>query len=122
MIQTTAMKIKRIYDEPASTDGYRVLIDRMWPRGISKQEAAIDEWNKDVAPSPELRKWFNHEPEKFEEFKARYIAELKSRTEQINRLHSIASKGELTLLYGAKDTHNNQAVVLLEHLKTQKNG
>ncbi len=111
------MKIKRIYEEAAPTDGYRVLIDRVWPRGISKEAAALDEWNKDVAPSAELRKWFNHEPAKFEEFKTKYIAELKSQAEQINRLQSIASKGELTLLYGAKDTENNQAVVLLNYLK-----
>ncbi len=116
------MKIKRIYDEPASTDGYRVLIDRMWPRGVSKQEAAIDEWNKEVAPSPELRKWFNHEPEKFEEFKARYIAELNNHKEQLQKLASQAANGEMTLLYAARDTHYNQAVVLLEYLKTLKNG
>ncbi|MBS1488255.1 MAG: DUF488 domain-containing protein [Bacteroidetes bacterium] len=114
------MKIKRIYDQPETEDGYRVLIDRLWPRGISKEKATIDEWNKEVTPSTELRKWFGHKPELFEKFKGLYKEELKTKKDELKRLKAIANKQNLTLLYGAKDPHINHAVILLEVLKKIK--
>ena len=110
------MKIKRIYETPEAEDGYRVLVDRIWPRGISKDNAALDEWMKDIAPSTELRKWFNHQPELFPEFKRKYKEELKEKKMELNHLKSIAAKKNLTLLYSAKDTQFNQTVVLLDAL------
>lgn len=115
-MKKSSIKIKRVYETPEPNDGYRVLIDRLWPRGISKEKSAIDEWLKDVAPSTELRKWFNHQPELFPEFKNRYIKELEGQNSALNHLKSIAAKQQLTLLYSAKDTQYNQAVVLLEVL------
>lgn len=111
------MKIKRIYETPEKRDGYRILIDRIWPRGISKEKAAIDEWLKEIAPSTELRKWFGHQPELYPEFKKRYKGELKNQTAELKRLKTLAKDGELTLLYSAKDKAHNQAVVLLEVLE-----
>ncbi len=110
------VKIKRIYDEPAPGDGRRVLIDRLWPRGISKDEAGIDEWLKEVAPSDELRKWFGHEPARWEEFRRRYREELKVHGEILERLRSEARKGTVTLLFAARDAEHNNAVVLKEML------
>ncbi|HEX8960539.1 MAG TPA: DUF488 domain-containing protein [Geobacteraceae bacterium] len=110
------VRIKRIYDEPAPGDGRRVLIDRLWPRGISKDEAGIDEWLKEVAPSDELRKWFGHEPARWEEFRRRYWEELKVHGEILERLRSEARKGTVTLLFAAKDAEHNNAVVLKEML------
>ena len=106
--------IKRVYDKPAETDGVRVLVDRLWPRGLSKRKAALDGWNKDVAPSPALRKWFGHKPERFAEFRTRYRAALKGNP-ALQELRAV--KGKLTLLYGAKDPQINQAVVLAAVLK-----
>lgn len=117
------IKIKRIYEEPDPEDGYRMLVDRLWPRGVSKEEAKLDEWNKDIAPSGELRKWFGHKPELFDEFVERYKAELKPQHNTLLRMKALGEKGQLTLLYGAKDEHRNQAVVLLaliEGLKVKK--
>lgn len=111
-----AIKIKRIYEDAESDDGYRMLIDRLWPRGVSKEEAKLDEWNKELAPSTELRKWFDHTPERFEEFKKRYLEELKSQEEELNRLHAMAKSKEITLLYAAKAKDINNAVVLRELL------
>ncbi|MBV2246729.1 MAG: DUF488 domain-containing protein [Lentimicrobium sp.] len=115
-----AIKIKRIYEDADSSDGYRILIDRLWPRGISKGDAKLDEWNKELAPSTELRKWFDHTPERFEEFKKRYREELKSQEDELKRLHSLAKSKTVTLLYAAKDENMNNAVVLREIL-TQSN-
>ena len=112
--------IKRIYEKPEQSDGYRVLVDRLWPRGIKKENAAINEWNKEIPPSSELRKWFNHTPELFTEFKKRYKEELKSKQEELKRLKNIAAKQNVTLLYSAKDSQMNQAVVLLEVLTKTK--
>jgi uncharacterized protein YeaO (DUF488 family) len=109
--------IKRIYDSAAKGDGARVLVDRVWPRGVSKKDARLDEWLKDVAPSTELRKWFGHDADKWAEFKRRYRAELKQRPDKIAKLHGMAEKGDLTLLYGAKDEDHNQAVVLRDYLE-----
>ncbi len=106
------MKIKRIYEPASDDDGYRVLVDRLWPRGIKKETAKLNEWAKDIAPSNELRKWFGHDSKLFDEFKSRYIKELESQKEELQRLRDISQKQKLTLLYGAKDELHNQAVVL----------
>jgi uncharacterized protein YeaO (DUF488 family) len=106
--------IKRVYDKPAETDGARILVDRLWPRGLSRRKAALDGWNKAVAPSPALRKWFGHKPERFAEFRRHYRAELKNNP-ALEELR--AAKGKLTLLYGAKDPKINHAVVLAAVLK-----
>ena len=108
------VKIKRVYEAPAGSDGTRVLVDRLWPRGLSKERAAIDTWLKEVAPSPELRAWFGHRPERFAEFRRRYMAELAANP-AVGMLETLAAKGgTVTLLYGAKDTADNNAVVLQE--------
>lgn len=110
------IRTARIYDEPTGEDGYRVLVDRVWPRGIAKADAQLDEWLKEAAPSTELRKWFGHDPERFTEFAKSYRSEL-SGSEALGRLEEIASQqSTVTLLYGAKDTEHNQAVVLAELL------
>ena len=108
------LAIKRVYDKPQPSDGTRILVDRLWPRGISRRKAALDGWNKDVAPSPALRKWFGHKPERFPEFRKRYRAELKD-SPALKTLR--ATKGKLTLLYGAKDPRINHAIVLAAVLK-----
>lgn len=110
------IKIKRIYEDPESADGYRILIDRLWPRGVSKEDAKLDEWNKELSPSTELRKWFDHTPERFEEFKKRYREELESHKEELNRLYTLAKSNTVTLLYAAKNEKINNAVVLKEIL------
>lgn len=104
--------IKRIYEEAAENDGYRILVDRIWSRGISKQRANLDEWVKTIAPSTELRKWFNHKEERFKEFEKLYKEELHPQNEELKRLRKIAEKKQVTLLYSAKDTQLNQAIVL----------
>lgn len=111
-----SIQIKRIYEDASEEDGYRVLIDRLWPRGVSKEDAQLDEWNKRISPSPELRKWFDHDPEKFEEFKKRYGTELADRESVIDELHEHADGQKLTLLYAAKDETHNHAIVLKEFL------
>jgi uncharacterized protein YeaO (DUF488 family) len=114
-IKTKTMKtvaIKRIYDEPSDNDGYRILVDRLWPRGISIITAYLDEWNKEVAPSTELRKWFDHKPEHFDEFAKLYREELMTKKKELNKLRAIARTESVTLLYGAKDTQINHATVL----------
>ena len=108
--------IKRAYDKPASTDGYRVLVDRLWPRGIKKSDLQIDEWLRDVGPSNELRQWFDHDPTKFDEFTRRYREEL-GRNQALAQLQSLArDHDKLTLVYSAKDQQHNQAVVLRDYL------
>lgn len=108
--------IKRIYEKPDAQDGYRMLVDRVWPRGLSKEDAKLDEWNKDIAPSTELRKWFGHRQERFAEFSERYKDELLRKQERLERLKKIAGKQKLCLLYGAKNEKQNQAVVLQQVL------
>jgi|SRR3954468_3913045 uncharacterized protein YeaO (DUF488 family) len=110
------IKIKRVYEEPSKDDGMRILVDRLWPRGLTKQKADIDLWLKDIAPSTELRKWFSHDPEKWKEFRKRYNEELKKNTEQIKILKEQLKKGIVTLVYGAKDEEHNEALVLKELL------
>ena len=110
------IRIKRIYDPPAPGDGRRVLVDRLWPRGVAKDDARIDEWLKEIAPSNELRKWFGHEPARLEEFRKRYREELASQGELLERLRSEGKQGTVTLLFAAKDAERNNAVVLKEML------
>ena len=110
------MKIKRIYDAPAKTDGTRVLVDRVWPRGMTKEHAAVDVWLKEIAPSTTLRKWFGHEAERWPEFRSRYRAELNHNAEAVQQLRDLAAKGKVTLLYSAHDTEHNNAVALLDYL------
>jgi uncharacterized protein YeaO (DUF488 family) len=113
------LRIKRVYDKPGKDDGRRVLVDHLWPRGMTKEAAKIDLWMKEVAPSDALRKSFGHDVEKWPEFQKRYHAELKGKKELLAELKSIEKEhGTLTLLFGAKDTEHNQAVVLAEVLKT----
>lgn len=112
-----SIRIKRVYEHPAADDGCRVLIDRLWPRGLSKDKAALDDWVKDVAPSDELRKWFNHDPELWPEFRRRYRRELDQHSEAVDEIRKLSNSGTLTLLYGAKDEEHNNAVVLAEYLE-----
>ncbi|ADZ10139.1 protein of unknown function DUF488 [Methanobacterium lacus] len=110
-------KLKRIYEEPEEEDGYRVLVDRLWPRGVSKERANLDGWIKDIAPSNELRKWYNHELDKWPEFKTRYLNELNEKKDLLKQLKTMAKSHEkVTLLYSAKDEDHNNAVVLGELL------
>jgi uncharacterized protein YeaO (DUF488 family) len=111
------LTIKRVYEEPDKDDGIRILIDRLWPRGLSKEKAHVDLWLKEIAPSTELRKWFAHDPAKWTEFKTRYRAELKHNGEQLAVLKQAIIKGPVTLLYGAKDEQHNDAIVLQELLR-----
>lgn len=113
----TKIMTKRIYETPARHDGFRVLVDRVWPRGVSKDRAMVDLWLTEVAPSTTLRKWFRHDPQKWEEFKQRYFVELESHSEAVARLLERANKGNVTLVYSAKDTVHNQAVALYEYLR-----
>jgi len=106
------VEIKRVYEDPGRADGMRILVDRLWPRGLSKERARVDLWLKDIAPSTELRKWFSHDPNKWTEFQARYRQELKSEADLLDVLKKKAAKGPITLLYGAKDEVHNEAVVL----------
>jgi len=109
------IRIKRVYEQPDKHDGRRILVDRLWPRGLTKERACIDLWLKDIAPSTELRKWFAHDQGRWEEFKKCYLAELKSNSEQIQLLKQELNKGIVTLVYGAKDEEHNQAVVIREN-------
>jgi uncharacterized protein YeaO (DUF488 family) len=106
------IRIKRAYEEPDREDGTRILVDRLWPRGLTKEKARVDLWLKDVAPSTELRKWFAHDPAKWAEFRSRYLEELKRNKEQLSLLRQEAAKGTVTLVYGAKDQQHNEAVIL----------
>ncbi|MBX3256903.1 MAG: DUF488 domain-containing protein [Chitinophagaceae bacterium] len=112
------MIIRRVYDEPLSTDGYRVLVDRLWPRGLTKEKASLDEWIKDIAPSAALRKWFDHTVELWPEFRKRYTAELKANEDAVNRfINELLKQKHITLLYAAKDPDHNNAVVLKQFLE-----
>jgi uncharacterized protein YeaO (DUF488 family) len=111
------IRLKRAYEAPAQSDGYRVLIDRLWPRGVSRNRAQLNEWERELAPSAELRQWFGHEPSRFEEFRRRYIEELRERRPQLTRLRRRARDGKLTLVYAARDSEHNDAVVLAEVLR-----
>jgi uncharacterized protein YeaO (DUF488 family) len=114
------IRVKRIYDPPETSDGLRILVDRLWPRGLSKERAAVDWWLKEIAPSDELRKWFGHQPERWPEFKARYHRELDAKPEIVRDLEERARTHPLTLLFSAKDVQRNQAVALLEYLERRR--
>jgi uncharacterized protein YeaO (DUF488 family) len=113
-----AVHIKRAYDPAERSDGHRVLVDRLWPRGVTKEKAHLDEWNRDLAPTPELRRWFGHDPERFDEFRRRYREELAGRQDELRELRRRARSGTVTLVYGARDTEHNGAVVLAELLRS----
>ena len=108
------LQLKRAYEKPSKEDGLRILVDRLWPRGLTKDKAAIDVWLKEIAPSTALRKWFDHDPEKWNEFKKRYKAELKDNKEQVAILKTHLKSGPVTLIYAAKDETHNDAIVLKE--------
>jgi uncharacterized protein YeaO (DUF488 family) len=110
------IRLKRAYQPPSPEDGVRVLVDRLWPRGVRKSDAGIDRWAKDIAPSTELRRWFGHDPARWDEFQRRYRAELRGEANLLNELRDIAKKRALTLVYSAHDEAHNQAVVLRDIL------
>jgi uncharacterized protein YeaO (DUF488 family) len=112
-----AVRLKRAYEAPAASDGYRMLIDRIWPRGVTREQARLDEWARELAPSNELRRWFGHDPTRFAEFQRRYTSELEEHEAKLRELRRRARKGTLTLVYGARDTEHNDAVVLAEILR-----
>lgn len=116
IMEYMGIAIKRIYEEPAASDGFRVLVDRLWPRGMTKERAALDLWLKAVSPSPSLRKWFGHDPAKFTEFQARYVAELDANTAVEDLRCICAEHPDVTLLYAAKDPQVNHALVLRDYL------
>ena len=116
-LQGMDIRTKRAYEPAEESDGYRVLIDRLWPRGISKDKADIDQWAKELAPSTELRQWFSHEPSRFAEFRRRYTDELRGKRPRLTELRRRAREGTLTLVYSARDTEHNDAVVLAEILR-----
>ena len=110
------IKLKRAYEPPAPDDGTRILIDRLWPRGVKKADAAIDEWMKDIAPSNGLRKWFGHDPARWQEFRRRYQSEIQQHPDQFGRLCTLAQHGRITLVFSAHDEAHNDAVVLKDLL------
>lgn len=111
-----SIELCRVYDELGKAGGYRVLVDRVWPRGVSKEKLHLDEWLREVAPSTGLRKWFNHDPARWESFRLKYLEELKAKPEELRRLRAVAGKQQLILLFAAKDQDRNQAVVIREAL------
>jgi uncharacterized protein YeaO (DUF488 family) len=113
------VRVRRVYDAPAGDDGHRVLVDRIWPRGLSKEKAAVAEWLKAVAPSPELRRWYGHDPERFGEFRRRYEQELRDpeRSQALAHLRGLSSSGPVTLLTATRDVEHSQAAVLASHLR-----
>jgi uncharacterized protein YeaO (DUF488 family) len=111
------VRLKRAYEPAETADGYRVLIDRLWARGVSRERAKLDGWQKELAPSTELRQWFGHEPSRFEEFRRRYIEELRRQRPRLTALRRQARAGTLTLVYGARDSEHNEAVVLAHVLR-----
>lgn len=114
------VRLKRVYDEPSEDDGARILVERLWPRGMTKDRAAIDLWLKEIAPSPELRRWFGHDPAKWGEFQRRYRAELEANEEAVRTLCDWIRKGPVTLVYAAKDEERNSAALLKAYLEGEK--
>lgn len=115
------IQIKRVYEKPAKEDGFRILVDRLWPRGLTKEKARVELWMKEIAPSDELRKWFHHEERNWSEFVKRYEAELAKKKELLSELKKVENEhGTVTLLFGAKDEKQNQAVILADLLKGKK--
>ena len=111
------IKLKRAYEAPAKPDGQRILVERLWPRGVKKEAAALDDWFKELAPSPALRKWYGHEPEKWPEFQRRYCKELAANLDEVERLRALCAKRTVTFVYAAKDKERNSAVVLRAYLE-----
>lgn len=116
MVRQSRVQLKRVYDPPSPRDGTRILVDRLWPRGISKAKARVDLWLKDVAPSTVLRQWFGHDPARWSEFRRRYRAELRHQPDALAQLRALARRGRVTLVFGARDERRNQAVVLKDLL------
>jgi uncharacterized protein YeaO (DUF488 family) len=114
-----AIGLKRAYEAPDARDGYRVLVDRIWPRGVKKEDARIDAWPKEIAPSNELRKWFGHDPDKWEEFKSRYFRELQDHRDALDDLLGRVRAGTVTLVFAARDEKHNNAVALKEYLENK---
>ena len=114
-----SVRLKRAYEPPAPTDGYRVLIDRLWPRGVERESARLDEWARELAPSTALRRWFAHDPARFAEFRHRYVEELSAQEDKLRELRGRARETTVTLVYGARDTEHNDAVVLAELLREE---
>jgi uncharacterized protein YeaO (DUF488 family) len=112
------IKLKRVYEVPSPHDGYRVLVERLWPRGLTRERVAADLWLKDVAPSPELRKWFGHDPARWEEFQERYRQELREKNDAVQLLRQKANEGTVTLVYAARDEEHNGALVLTRFLRS----
>tara|TARA_R110002049_G_scaffold306252_1_gene504382 strand:- start:4408 stop:4767 length:360 start_codon:yes stop_codon:yes gene_type:complete len=113
------IKLKRAYDAPTRSDGKRILVDRLWPRGLRKEDANLHSWVKDIAPSNELRKWFGHDPDRWHTFQERYKTELAENGDEIRELRALANSGTITLVYGARDEEHNNAVVLRQVLETE---
>jgi uncharacterized protein YeaO (DUF488 family) len=111
------VRVKRAYEPAASSDGFRVLVDRLWPRGVSRERARLDQWDRELSPSTELRRWFGHRPDRFEEFRRRYLHELSEHRDRIAELRRRARKGTLTLVYSARDAEHNDAVVVAEVIR-----
>jgi uncharacterized protein YeaO (DUF488 family) len=111
-IPAANVRLKRAYERASADDGRRILVDRLWPRGLSKRRAAVDQWMKDIAPSPALRKWFGHDPARWTEFRRRYVREIRHRGELLAELRRLARQGRVTLVYAARDEDHNDAVVL----------
>lgn len=116
MVAAGHIRLKRAYEPAGADDGVRILVDRLWPRGISKEEAAVDRWLKEIAPSAELRRWFGHDPARWEEFRRRYTRELHDNAALLDELRGLARHGTVTLVYGARDEAHNDAVVLRDLL------
>lgn len=114
------IRLKRVYEQPARSDGERILVDRLWPRGLSKERAAVDLWMKELAPSTELRKWFAHDPAKWKEFGTRYRQELRARKDELQSIRAKAKRRTVTLVYGARDVEHNEAVVLKRIIEARK--
>jgi uncharacterized protein YeaO (DUF488 family) len=114
------IRLKRAYEKPASDDGFRVLVERLWPRGLTKERAAVDLWMKDIAPSPELRRWYDHDPSKWDEFQKRYLAELRQNAEMLEQLREKCRGKPVTFVYAARDEAHNSALILKNYLERRK--
>lgn len=115
-VAAESIRLKRVYESTSSEDGMRILVDRLWPRGLRKEDAAVDRWLKEIAPSSELRQWFGHDPVRWPEFRRRYTAELRQHTTMLDEIRELAKQGTVTLVFGAHDEQHNNAVVLREVL------
>ncbi|PYD82661.1 hypothetical protein CFR80_05555 [Komagataeibacter oboediens] len=115
----TGIRVRRVYDPPEPDDGSRVLVDRLWPRGVSRDRASLTLWLKDIAPSTGLRQWFGHDPARWAEFQKRYITELQANPQPVKQLLDMVRAGTVTLLYGARDTQHNEAIVLATYLRNR---